>query len=186
LRSFIAIQISDLLIEYVSTIKEKLEAVSPDVKWVEHDNYHITLKYLGDVNTRQINSIKEQLTIVGDNCPQFRLQLKGLGFFPSKTRPRVVWLGIQGEIDKAYFLADRIDAYLAPLGFEPEQKRSFHLTMGRIRSDARINQMMEVASTMQDNIKDYSFMVKNFKLMESQLSVAGPTYTVIKSFPLLG
>jgi len=185
-RAFIAIPVPENLKEYADNVRKELNSVVPDVKWVEYINYHLTLKFLGDIALDLVGEIREKLVLVGESCPQFQLYIKGLGFFPNKTRPRVVWLGIEGEMDKAAFLGERIDSYLSPLGFEPERRRSFHFTLGRVRSERRVDKLLEKVAIINKKIETPPFQVKEFNLMESRLTPKGPSYVTIDTFVLKG
>lgn len=184
MRAFLAIPVPEEIKEYAYKIKKDLAAGQPDVKWVEYDNYHLTVKFLGDINSQVMNEIREKMQIVGESCPPFQLNIKGVGFFPNKFRPRVVWLGVEGELEKAVFLAGRVDDYLIPLGFEPEKNHRFHLTMGRVRSEHNINGMLNKLGRIPD--QNMPFYVNEFYLMASKLLPAGPSYTIIDKFTING
>ncbi|QGT99640.1 2'-5' RNA ligase [Candidatus Syntrophocurvum alkaliphilum] len=186
MRTFISIPIPKTVKDYVSKVKTELNTVEPDVKWVEYENYHLTVKFLGNINENQLKEIKHNLVIVGENCPNFDLILDRIGFFPNHIRPRVVWIGLKGELDKASFLTNRVDAYLGNLGFETERNHHFHLTLGRIRSEDNKQEFMKKCNAMQNNIKKLRFSINEFKLMESKLSSNGPQYSELGRFSLLG
>ncbi len=186
MRAFIAIPVPEELKRYTYNIRKKLSSVLPDVKWVEYENYHITLRFLGNIEPGLTGEIKNKLVLAGESCPQFNLNITGLGFFPNRTRPRVIWLGVEGQIDRAIFLGERIDAYLAALGFEEEKSRSFHFTLGRIRSDRNLDKLLDKAASISSDIKSPSFRVREFNLMESQLSSEGPVYLIKGKFALNG
>lgn len=184
MRTFLAITIPDNIKDYARQIKNELIVTQPDIKWVEYQNYHLTVKFLGDVNNQAVNEIRHNMRIMSDNCPQFRLSVGNVGFFPGKVRPRVVWLGMEGELEKAVFLATRVDDYLGTIGFDPERSHRFHLTLGRVRSDRNIDSMLK--KTWQIKKNGLSFMVNDFCLVESRLSPSGPEYRIIEKFPLNG
>ncbi len=186
MRIFLAIPVSEDIKELASQARRELESSGADVKWVERCNYHLTLKFLGEVDPTMVELIKDRLEQVAESCPPFRLTFSKLGFFPGHTRPRVVWIGVGGEMDKAEFLGERIDAYLGELGFEAEKKRSFHLTLGRIRSDRNLENLLE--RTRQEGVVNVGrdCQVEKFLLMESILSSSGPQYRVKGSYQLQG
>ena len=74
---------------------------------------------------------------VAEYCPPFYLRVNGWAF-SQQAQPWVVWMGLNGDIEKAEFLAERIDAYVQDLGFEPEKIHRFHITLGRIRSERNV------------------------------------------------
>ncbi|CFX76211.1 RNA ligase/cyclic nucleotide phosphodiesterase [Syntrophomonas zehnderi OL-4] len=186
MRAFVAIPVPDDIKQFARMLRNELGRARPDVKWVEYQNYHITLKFLGEVEDKQLPELKRNLRLAGDSSPPLNLSAGGIGFFPNRMRPRVIWLGINGELDKADFLGDRVDAYLSSMDFEPERKRSFHLTLGRVRSETGWKEMLKVLDKIPQKDKMRSFRIQHFELMKSTLSPAGPVYTVLETFTLNG
>ena len=186
MRMFVAIPVPDKVKQHARMFRNDLGVSRADIKWVDYQNYHLTLKFLGEVNEAALPEIKQNLMRAADSCPSFNLSVDDLGFFPSRMRPRVVWLGLRGEIEKAEFLGERVDAYLASLGFEEEKEHRFHLTLGRVRSDAKINEMLKIAEHMAGKGKISSFKVAHIHLMESTLGPGGPTYSVLETYDLKG
>lgn len=186
MRTFLAIPVPEEIKQFAQHIRESLAAVRPDVKWVEYENYHLTLKFLGDIKPELVKPITSNMELAGESCPSFQLFLNHIGFFPTKNRPRVIWLGMDGETEKAEFLGERVDAFLSNLGFEAEKKRNFHLTLGRIRSDHNQDELLKKSAALSKTIREQRFMINEFRLMESRLSQAGPQYSVLQTFSLDG
>ncbi|WP_061213404.1 RNA 2',3'-cyclic phosphodiesterase [Syntrophomonas wolfei] len=187
LRAFLAIPVPDYLKDYAFSIKKQLASIARDVKWVERENYHLTLKFLGEIKRELTEKIKKDMESVADSCPPMQLEVNRLGVFPNHRRPRVIWLGIEGEMEKLNFLGERVDAHLYTLGgFAAEKKRSFHLTLGRIRSENNKEALLQQLALINRELVNISFPVHEFYLMESQLSSRGPTYLLHKSFILKG
>mgnify|MGYP000052733025 CR=1 FL=1 len=184
MRLFTAIPVPEHIKEYASMIRKELEMMNPDVKWVEHENYHLTLKFLGDVSADLLEPLCDFLERAAVSSPSFKLRLQGMGFYPNRRRPRVIWLGIAGEIEKAMFLGDRVDAYLSTLGFEAEARRDYHLTLGRIRSERNLDALVNKVYHQETAVQTDFFTVTEFYLMESQLTSKGPVYTVKRKFTL--
>ncbi len=184
MRAFIAIPVPEEVKKQAEKAKGQLLQVNPDIKWVEYNNYHLTLKFLGGINRQQLDIIGERLTLASECSSGFDLTLKGIGFFPNPRKPRVLWIGLDGELNKAEFLAGRIDAYLQDLGFEPEKNHHLHLTLGRIRSGRNMEEMMAKVAQVGADIGSGMLRVEAFHLMESRLSPKGPEYRIEKSFSL--
>jgi len=185
-RAFVAIPISDDLRWCVEEVKARLLPVRADVKWVEPENYHLTVKFLGNVEEAGIDGVIRALQRAGEESPPFVLEPQGAGFFPNHRHPRVVWVGAGGELDKAAWLGERVDTHLAGLGFEPEKNRKYHLTLGRIRSDRNLQRLVEKVQGLASSVVFPSFMVNEIQLMRSQLNRKGPEYSVLTSIPLTG
>lgn len=182
MRTFIAIPIPEDIKKMAADVRNNLEPIGADVKWVEEENYHITMKFLGDVDQEMVNNIYVHLNTISENYHSFALQVKGIGFFPNLNHPRVIWLGVSGELDKASLLGERIDTYLIEEGFEPEKKRSFHLTLGRIRSKKNQKELLDEVHKLNKLIKSRTFLVNKIDFMESKLTPKGPNYILHKSF----
>ena len=186
MRLFVAIPVPESVKDYANGVRQRLQSADADVKWVEKENMHLTVKFLGEVQEDQLSLIDKELQKVGECCPTFMLSLYGIGFFPNKNRPRVIWMGIRGEIDKAEFLAERTDAYLATLGFEEERSHRFHLTLGRMRSDRNLKEFMHQVGEEKELLKHQGFKVDKICLMESTLTASGPIYKKVNSYALSG
>ncbi|MGI6435683.1 MAG: RNA 2',3'-cyclic phosphodiesterase [Syntrophomonadaceae bacterium] len=184
MRAFIAIPVPEAVKEQVEKAKSQLLQVNPDIKWVEYNNYHLTLKFLGEINGQQVQKIGERLRQVGECSPPFYLAIRGMGFFPNRRKPRVAWIGMDGELNKAEFLAERIDAYLQDLGFEPEKSHRLHLTLGRIRSERSMEALLAKVRQIEPSVSSGLFPVQAFYLMESRLSQIGPHYRIEQVFAL--
>ncbi len=186
MRAFIAIPIPQNIRNLAVGLQEKLAGLNADVKWVEDDNYHITLKFLGEINHDTVENICRYLDTITSHTPNFELRTSKIGFFPNFKHPRVVWLGITGDLHKANYLGEQIDNYLVADGFKAEQRRSFHLTLGRIRSGKGREKLVERSLELNKGLKEIAFTANKLNLIESQLFARGPIYKTYKSFQFEG
>ncbi len=186
MRTFIALFVPDSVKQNARMVRNELGKARPDIKWVEYENYHLTVKFIGEVSEKELPAVKRSLSVAAQAVPTINLSAGGIGFFPHKSKPRVVWLGVKGEVDKALFLCERVDTGLAELGYEREKNHSLHLTLGRIRSDTGIKDMLELAQNINQRPRFITFGVNTFYLMRSDLSPAGPRYTVVEKYELNG
>ena len=181
IRSFIAIGLSVEVKGGLARLRSELErAEHTFVKWVDPEGIHLTLKFLGNIPFKQVAEITKAIEKATQGISPFHLEISGLGAFPNLKQPRVLWVGIGGEIDKLLSLQQNIDSTLAPLGFAKEE-RSFvpHLTLARIRQGASLIERRsfgELAMFTNFEIK-YPLDVKNISLMRSQLTPKGAIYT---------
>ncbi|KUG03804.1 2'-5' rna ligase [hydrocarbon metagenome] len=183
MRLFIAVQVPEFVKALASTIKDELSTAGADIKWVEHENYHLTIKFLGEVERKEIVNIREKLKEAAQVSTPFDLAVSRSGCFPGRNRPRVLYLGITGQTHMAEELARRIDAGLIQLGFEPDHRRRFHLTLGRFRSQNNKEKLLDLADNLQHEM-ERKFHVDQFHLMESQLSKHGPVYKVLETIKI--
>jgi 2'-5' RNA ligase len=139
IRAFIAIHLPDDVKKYLGNLTDELAEAVPrrSVRWVQPDRMHLTLRFLGDTDLALLPELQRALDATAAQYRQFGLQLHGFGCFPNCRRPRVLWVGVDGELKQAATLKDALDTALVPLGWDAED-RPFrpHLTLGRV-NDAR-------------------------------------------------
>jgi 2'-5' RNA ligase len=188
IRSFIAIELPLEIKQALSQLQAKLKSASnAPVKWVEPDNIHLTLKFLGDISTEITGSITKALEDASRGVHPFDIAISELGVFPNLKRARIVWVGLTGELEKLEQLQKRIEASLEPLGFSPEG-RPFtpHLTIARVRDYARQDDRLALGEIIggMSLEKEYKIGVKAIHLIKSQLTPEGPIYSKISTVAL--
>ena len=183
IRSFVAIELPEEVKNRLVRLRGGLERKEHAfVKWVEPGGIHLTLKFLGNISPELVTEITRAIKESSEGISPFRLELSGLGAFPNLKQPRVVWVGIYGEVDKLLRLQHNVDSALISLGFAKEE-RPFtpHLTLARIKQGAPFTQLKNFGElVMSSNFeREYSFEVKTVDLMRSQLTPKGAIYTRI-------
>ncbi|MGH7381658.1 MAG: RNA 2',3'-cyclic phosphodiesterase [Candidatus Methylomirabilales bacterium] len=183
MRLFIAINVDPALRAPLAAVQAKLKTTAAPVSWVKPANLHFTLKFLGEVPEARLPALQETFrsSVAGI---RFILSLAGLGVFPPRGRPRVVWVGVEQGVDEMRTLQGRIDEILLPLGFAREA-RLFqpHLTLGRVRDVGRLDALLTVLQGTE--IGQVGQMdVRCVDLMRSELHPAGAVYTRVESVPL--
>ena len=161
---------------------DELRAVASDVVWVRPDSFHMTLKFLGAVDTNRLSALTETLTSAAAACEPFQLGIRGLGAFASPARPRVLWAGIEAGAAQTAALASRVDEALATLGFTREARAlSPHVTLGRVRQPHAQPRLAEALAAPRDFGR---VDVTRVSLMRSNLSSRGARYTELAAAPL--
>lgn len=183
MRMFIAMPVPEFVKLCARAVREELKPSGADIKWVEDNNYHLTLKFLGEVDEKEIRQLKLELEQAAQGIKPFKLALSQLSAFPNLKRPRVLYLGLSGEIAQARELGQRIDEGLQSMGFRPDHKRRFHLTLGRFRSGRRLPELWSSLDNL-PLIDNRAFPVQEFYLMESRLSKKGPEYLSLNCIKL--
>lgn len=154
------------------------------VKWVDPESVHLTLKFLGNIDTGLTGRITAALEEACRGIRPFSLEISRLGVFPNARRVRVVWVGLTGETEKLGQLQKRLDDGLAPLGFKAEL-RPFtpHLTLARVREQAGPDERQALGQLVAGTAVEGggSVNVNTIHLMRSQLTRSGPIYTQISS-----
>jgi len=142
IRAFISIGLPGELKSEIRGITSSLSARITGVRWVPKENLHITMKFLGNVNETIIPDIQEILDLVAPRHLPVTCRFGGLGVFPDRGRPRIIWLGVKKGSDRLSRLADDLNGELDRLGFKSELRRyTPHLTLGRVRHGARTPQL---------------------------------------------
>jgi 2'-5' RNA ligase len=182
IRSFIAIHLPEELIARISGFQDRLKRMKGDIRWVHPEAMHLTLKFLGDVDSGQMESIFANMAEAGKSVSPFDLTVRGTGVFPDIRRPRILWLGIESPVELIQ-LTHTLNDLLGSLGFKPEEREFHpHLTLGRVRS---LQGTEPVIRTMMDSgFTGESFTVKSIFLMKSDLKPSGPEYTILQSIQL--
>jgi 2'-5' RNA ligase len=188
IRAFIAVLLPDEVKQSLSALQERLRSGSSvPAKWVDPGNIHLTLKFLGNISPGMIGRITSAMETAAREIRPFRIQVKGLGAFPNANRVNIVWVGMEGDVERLALLQKRIDAQLSHLGFKSEN-RPFtpHLTIARIRDHASAEERRKLGRIIEDTAFDTSHPVdvSAVHLMKSQLTRQGPIYSVIAAVNL--
>jgi 2'-5' RNA ligase len=185
IRAFVAIELPG---EIKSDLAQLLDRIKPGqeraVKWVDPDSIHLTLKFLGNIPAEKVPDIARAIGEASAEAKPFTLELQGLGAFPNLRSPRVVWVGVRGDVGLIVHLQKRIDQALIHLGFHAEHREfSPHLTLGRVRDKATNQERRSLGESM-GSIKLESsppFLVDEVCLMRSTLTSAGAIYNRLAS-----
>jgi len=176
-RGFIAIDIDSFpkLVQFENEIKNS----GANVKLVEPENIHITLKFLGDTNEEYADRIDEIMKDAVKDSNPFEIKLKGAGVFPNQNYIKVMWIGMENG-EQIGEIANKIDEKISELGFEKERRRfSAHLTIARVKSAKNKEKLLELIEKYRD-IEFGSLKVDTIKLKKSELTPKGPIYTMLK------
>lgn len=181
MRCFAAVPIPAVYQRKLQELVETLEKGVPAVKWVAEGNFHVTLKFIGEVEGEKVPLIAEKLEEAAKGIPPLEISLDGIGTFPPRGRPRVIWVGLKERGGNLRPLAVGVDTHLKDLGF-PRETREFspHLTIGRVKSSRPEIDRKGLAK----NFCTPVFRVPEIVLYRSVLRREGPLYSVIKKFPL--
>ncbi|MEW6546616.1 MAG: RNA 2',3'-cyclic phosphodiesterase [Bacillota bacterium] len=183
MRLFVAVELPASVRQALGELVRYLGSSRADVKWVEEENFHLTLKFLGEVDASRLPHLGEALGRAARGVAPFDFQATGTGAFPSRRRPKVIWVGVGRGAAELGHLAGRVDAELAHLGF-PRENRPFspHLTVGRVRSPHRLDDLVRMLEQASFATRDVA--VNEIVLFQSVLGRGGPVYTPLAHFPL--
>lgn len=155
------------------------------ITWVDLSNVHITLFFLGETDPAITEGLSRGLETIASGQPPFSLQVKGLGYFGSRSSPRVLWAGIS-ESKPALLLQKEVEALVTKYGFAPED-RDFHphITLARLKYLRQPEKLHEVVREFSDAFFQ-EMPVDHMVWMESMLTPAGAVYRPLRKFPLQG
>jgi 2'-5' RNA ligase len=195
MRLFIALDLPPEARQAAAEVTRELKSSGADVKWVKLDLMHLTLKFLGETPKDQVPEIKAALERACQGKPGFDLAIKGCGAFPANKKPQVVWLGLEGQVERLKDLAAAIEGDMELLGFPPE-RRAFkaHLTLGRLRKGPKRGGRggkaggstvpLSRAIAALTDFQGPAFKADKVVLMKSTLTPAGPIYEPLAEFEL--
>lgn len=185
IRAFIAITLPEHIISSIGKIQEGIKSYGFKVRWVRPHNIHLTIKFLGNVDEAEINTIGRTIVDALKEFPPISLAAKGIGVFPGIQRPRVLWVGVTGQVESLIEMQKGLDDRLEALGFPKENKSlKGHLTIGRVKGKIDFTRLGEAMNTYQGFASEL-FVADQVILFKSQLQSAGPVYTELLRMPLL-
>jgi 2'-5' RNA ligase len=176
LRAFIALEIEPAARARVQTMMEDLGPQLTNVRFVPLEQLHLTLRFLGDIPRESLPSLSAAVERAVRACPAAEVELEGIGMFPERGHPRVLWLGLALP-EPIFTLQAACEAGAQAIGLAPET-RPFrpHLTLGRWRSPAPRPSLPEVTLGQT--------RLSRVVLFESQLNPSGAVHTPLASFEL--
>ncbi|MEM2104666.1 MAG: RNA 2',3'-cyclic phosphodiesterase [Candidatus Bathyarchaeia archaeon] len=181
IRSFIAFDIENVsVLEKIRKVQKILADSGADLKLVEPENIHITLRFLGNITQNMVDKIYNGMQKI--QFTPFDVKVQGLGAFPNPRYPRVLWAGIREGAIQLRGIFEQLEPYLRGLGFAPDRKGfSPHLTIARVRSGRNRG---ELAERLKENLNfDFGVLeAKCLRLKRSDLTPKGPIYSTLREY----
>lgn len=135
MRLFIAVEVSDRVREAVAKLLPDLQAAAPHSRFVRPQKLHLTLQFLGSVEPAKAEALNQAMADAARGQPKLKLSYRGGGAFGKPSSPKVLWIGVEGEVEKLKAIQKSLEQALKPQGFEPEHRDySPHLTLARAKS----------------------------------------------------
>lgn len=187
IRAFLAMETSKDVLQAMSRLQEKLKReISGRISWTRSEGQHLTLKFFGDISPEDVKNISSAVqNSVALRLP-VNLKIEKLGVFPDARKPRVLWCGITGDVEKLSIFQKQLDSDFADIGF-PREDRPFraHLTLGRIKDPHGLTGISE-ALAKYSAFTTGEFTSKELVLFQSNLTPQGAVYTKLALFPFKG
>ncbi len=179
-RTFVAVEVSEAVRAAAAKVIRQLARWDSSLKWVDPQNMHLTLKFLGEVESVEIPDICRAVQEAATEVPSFTFEVAGVGAFPKLERPRTVWLGVTAGAEELAELQRHLEKGLKKLGYPPENRRfSPHLTLGRVRHPgpelAELSKMIESLSGQTGGTTE----VDEVTVFSSELTREGPIYQAL-------
>jgi RNA 2',3'-cyclic 3'-phosphodiesterase len=180
LRTFIAVDVGPEVRGRCVALQEKLARDAGGVKWVEPENLHVTLLFLGEVVDREVPALCRAVAQVAGRHEGFGVAVEGVGCFPNPRRPRVVWAGVGTGAAELVALHDALEPPLLELGCYRREERQYtpHLTLGRLKRDPD-PEPFAAAIARQARWRGGEAAVTELLVLSSELTPKGPEYTVL-------
>ncbi len=188
IRTFVAVDVQESVRRRAARLIELLSANAGNVKWVESQNMHLTLQFLGDVSQTDVHEVCLAVQRAVAECSPFWMSLLGAGAFPHLGRPSTIWIGVDQGAEPLKALRRSIQQALKPLGFPPERRAYHpHLTIGRIRrgkgsTGTQLTQQLH----KQQSFDAGRSMVDQVIVYASYLERTGPSYQAMSRIALPG
>ena len=180
IRCFVAVEIPASIQALLRPAQTHLHSQIRKASWTKPGNFHLTLKFLGDVHPEAINDISDAIQRVTDTHSPFSIAFGGIGAFPNLARPRVIWMGIKQGASTVSRLAKAVNIELASLGFSTDNRFHPHLTLARLRTTMNLEPLKNILRKY-DTIDGGSMRVNEIALMQSQLHPNGAIYSPLSS-----
>lgn len=189
IRVFIALDISDPARASLSGTTDRLKAAIPrGVRWVDPKGIHLTLKFLGNIDPALTDGILEALCRIALKSSSFSLRIAGLGVFPNQREPRVLWAGVEGDMEPLTSLQEKVEEAMADQGFNRE-RRGFnpHLTIGRVRDRISSSERQKIGATLLSHSLEPTepWTADTMHLFRTTFTPDGSIHDIIGSAPLL-
>lgn len=187
IRAFLALDPPEEILLEIGRIQDRLrKLIRGDLRWVRPEGIHLTLKFFGDVPENAVADISAVAGPAAAAVGPFELAIGGAGVFPDPGRPRVVWLGMNGEVARLVTFQQALERALGETGFPPEE-RPFrpHLTLGRVKSPKGLAGLTE-ALEKEKTVTTGSFTASGISLFQSDLTPRGAVYTRLAGYLFAG
>ncbi len=178
LRTFISVTLPNEIVGLSNMLKTTVKPAKDNVKWVNFGNIHLTLKFLGQTPDKATDEINNALKEVVATHKNMELKINGTGCFPTVERPRVLWLGVDGDIGPLKNFVSEIDNKLEILGFPIDSKEYIpHITLARIKYPPK--ETPDISDFLNTSFEPLKFNINRIRFMSSELFPNGPIYSIL-------
>jgi len=187
IRSFLAFELPGELRTTLEQVVREVRGNDLPLRWVKPQNIHLTMIFLGNIKPEVLEPIQEAAKEACGEFGPFRVAIQGIGTFPNRKSPRVLWLGLDGDMERLSRFRDALQQRLIPFGIQ-EEKRPFrpHLTLGRFRKVKGRGGDLDRVLTSFGAVQSPLSVMPELVLFRSDLRPQGAIYTRLGAWPLSG
>ncbi len=187
MRSFLAFELPKKIKEIMSGISDGLKRSSLNLRWVKVSNIHLTIIFMGNISSHILEQMTRPISDVCLDYGPFDIALKGMGAFSNRRNPRVLWVGLNGDMKRLAHFRDTLQNSLSPFGIK-EEKRPYnpHLTLGRFRKGQKPGALLDELLMEYDHLTSPVCPLRELILFKSDLKPDGAIYTKLNTWPLTG
>lgn len=184
IRSFFAVKINPQAKKILTNIQNQLKQSGADVKWVNPNQFHFTLKFLGENTPDRTHLAAQTVHPIFKTTQSFTTFIDCIGSFPSPERPQIIWVGLNDADQHLQNISANIEKSLEAVGF-PRETRTFqpHLTLGRVKSGKQIGKLRDCLFKLKI-VEKIIIEVNEVIHYQSTLTPSGPIYTILQTYPL--
>jgi 2'-5' RNA ligase len=182
-RVFVAVSISEEARAAIASMMKELKRLGERIRWIPPENLHLTLKFVGEVDSQRVPEFESALDRSIDGFSQFQYSLEAKGCFPNWNQPRILWVGVKDTEDRLVGIHREIDRNFQTLEI-PNENRRFkpHLTIARLKQGAKPEAALSAFQRFQ--LGEYRVDVREVHLMRSDLGPSGAQYSILHSASL--
>lgn len=187
IRAFLAIEPPAEVRAAIGRVQARLQRlIRGELKWVRPESIHLTLKFFGDIPASAVGQIAAVVGPAAAAAAPFSFTVGAAGVFPDRRRPRVLWLGMEGDVARLVDFQQRLEEALDRIGF-PAEGRPFspHLTLARIKSSRGLTGLERALEKGEEQTAG-AFTAPGVGLIRSELTPRGANYTKLNWFPCTG
>lgn len=179
-RTFIAVELSPEVRGSAAKLIERFRKTAAKVRWVENRNLHLTLKFLGDVESVELPKVIDTVKQAVAGINAFDLHYRGAGAFPDDENPRTIWLGVDDGAPQIIEVHRRVEDALDQIGFRAENRRFRpHVTLGRVRDTRHAKRDLKDLLAQYADFEGGISLVDELVVFSSELNEDGPHYEPI-------
>ncbi len=181
-RCFLAINLSSEATGEILAAMDKWKFLGRHVRWIRPENIHLTMKFLGDISTSKTREVAETMKAICSNTTPFSINLASTGVFPNLRRPRILWVGLDGDIHELSNFRDSIETGLKACGIDQDRKPFIpHVTVARIKG--RPPSKEKLSQFIRSRLAPAATRCTAIHFYSSRLTPSGPVYSLRGVFP---